>query len=298
MEKVHLDQAAWEKKVRKRRRIVLAIVLVLLLGTGCYFLINRVIIPQSHISAAERAAEKGDAAEAVRQYMLAGNHSEAVYKAAEVAFASGNEDLRESFRSVALMDTIQFGRYEQDDDPSNGPEPIEWFVIGEEEGMLLLLSSQVLDVQPYHTTFQSITWENASLRAWLNEDFLNAAFTETEQLLIPPVKQENEANTVSKVKGGNDTVDQVFCLGIRDIFTYAAADSGIPLWTTPTAYAVAQGVGVNQSTGVCSWWMRTPGTDQNNVMYCDMRGTILHVQRVDQRSCGVRPAIWILTGKK
>ncbi len=106
------------------------------------------------------------------------------------------------------------------------------------------------------------------------------------------------ANTVSRIKGGKDTVDQVFCLSISDIFTYAAADSGIPLWTRPTAYAVAQGVSVNQTTGVCSWWMRTPGTCQNNVMYCDMNGTILHVKQVNENSIGVRPAIWILTGKK
>ncbi len=157
MVKVHLNQAVWEKKVRKRRRIILICSLILLLGTGGYFLVSRVIVPQSHLSAAKRAAEKGDTTEAVHQYLLAGNQPEAVYKAAELAFASGNEGLRESLRSVNLMDMIQFGRYEQDGNPSNGPEPIEWYVIGEDEGKILLISARVLDVQPYNTVLQDIT---------------------------------------------------------------------------------------------------------------------------------------------
>ena len=61
------------------------------------------------------------------------------------------------FAQVEAGNVITFGHYEQDNDLSNGAEPIEWLVLTEEEGRMLLLSRYGLDGQPYHSSFEEIT---------------------------------------------------------------------------------------------------------------------------------------------
>ena len=54
----------------------------------------------------------------------------------------------ESFRTVGNI--VAFGRYEQDNDLTNGPEPIEWIVLDVVDGektKALLLSKYGLDAK-------------------------------------------------------------------------------------------------------------------------------------------------------
>ena len=69
---------------------------------------------------------------------------------------------------------VVFGKYEQDDDASNGKEPIEWIVLAKEKDRALLISKYGLAAQQYNTEWTDETWETCSLRKWLNETFLNA----------------------------------------------------------------------------------------------------------------------------
>lgn len=48
------------------------------------------------------------------------------------------------------MKTVTFGRYEQDNNLGNGPEPIEWIVLDSNNGEVLLLSKYGLDVKKYN----------------------------------------------------------------------------------------------------------------------------------------------------
>lgn len=95
-----------------------------------------------------------------------------------------NVDLSEnSDLSVAQVgDVVKFGRYEQDDNFENGAEPIEWIVLDEQDGKLLLISKYALESLPFDTTSgEEITWENCTLRTWLNDSFYKDAFAVTEQ---------------------------------------------------------------------------------------------------------------------
>ena len=86
-----------------------------------------------------------------------------------------------SAEEVKRDDVIVFGRYEQDNDLGNGPEPIEWIVLDTQDGKALLLSKYGLDAVPYNDDNNSAgTWETCTLRTWLNDTFLNAAFTQEE----------------------------------------------------------------------------------------------------------------------
>ena len=45
---------------------------------------------------------------------------------------------------------VSFGHYEQDGDPDNGPEPIEWIVLTQFGNHALLLSRDCLDAQYFN----------------------------------------------------------------------------------------------------------------------------------------------------
>lgn len=117
-------------------------------------------------------------------------------------------------------DIVTFGTYEQDNDAENGAEPIEWFILDMEDGQATLLSVYLLDCQRYHPEETDMTWEDCAMRAWLNDDFLNAAFTKAEQEHIAVTKLVNEDNPVFGTQGGNDTSDKIWLLSLGDVEKY------------------------------------------------------------------------------
>ena len=95
---------------------------------------------------------------------------------------------------AAVGDTVFFGSYEQDNETSNGKEDIEWLVLAKENNRLLVVSQYGLDCQQYNTNETEVTWENCTLREWLNEDFFHAAFSDREKAMIPTVTVSADKN--------------------------------------------------------------------------------------------------------
>ena len=58
-------------------------------------------------------------------------------------------------------DVVTFGCYEQDDDASNGPEPIEWLVLDADGETATLISRYGLDAKPYNDAYTAVTWKPA-----------------------------------------------------------------------------------------------------------------------------------------
>ena len=67
------------------------------------------------------------------------------------AGSAGNTVIAET---IAAGDTVVFGRYEQDNNMENGPEPIEWIVLNVDDGKALLLTGRA-DVQ-YRTRIHQL----------------------------------------------------------------------------------------------------------------------------------------------
>ena len=61
----------------------------------------------------------------------------------------------------------------------------------------------------YNPDYQNVTWETSMVRQWLNDEFYNEAFIETEQKSI--------AKQLITTSGSADTYDSVFLLGKRAI---------------------------------------------------------------------------------
>ncbi len=121
---------------------------------------------------------------------------------------------------IKVGDVVKLGVYEQDNDTSNGMEPIEWEVLDIDSGKALLVSRYALEALPYNNEFAAVTWEECTLRKWLNDTFYNTAFNDTEKAKIMEKIIENPDNVVYKTEGGKDTTDRLFCLSSYEVLRY------------------------------------------------------------------------------
>lgn len=183
---------------------------------------------------------------------------------------------------------VLFGSYEQDNDTANGKEDIEWLVLAKEDDRVLLISGVALDYQPYNTIYASVTWENCSLRKWLNGTFLNDAFSESERAMIPGVTVSADEDP------GDGTTDQVFLLSITEANKYFTSDSARQCRGTAYCYAQAADKAGNEN---CGWWLRSHGGNSYATAYVRSGGSVSSEGRnVRSDDIAVRPALWIDLG--
>lgn len=192
-------------------------------------------------------------------------------------------EAQKPIESMHVGETFWFGSYEQDNDVSNGPEPIRWVIVDKEVGSVLAVSEQALDSRRFHETAGNIGWKNASVRTWLNKNFYDAAFEKEEKDLIQTRKIEAGAG-----------MDKVFLLSREEAEAYFPTAE--ERQCSATAYAVSRNAYVNTQNG-CSWWLlRTSGTRNGNVMSVNSDGTMDYIGGKVQSDKGtVRPAMWIRT---
>jgi len=155
----------------------------------------------------------------------------------------------------AVNDIVTLGHY--------GGEDIEWIVLAVEDGKALLLSRYGLDTIAYDDTdydvvwerHKHVTWEECTLRAWLNKSFYETAFSESEQGMILLSYLENPDNPDYGTEGGNDTEDKIFCLSLDEVNKYCKTAGKRKCY--PAKLAEEKGCSIND--GYCIWWLRTPG---------------------------------------
>lgn len=198
-------------------------------------------------------------------------------------------------RKAAVGNKITFGTYEQDNDTSNGAEDIEWLVLAKENNKILVISDKALDCQRYNAIHKEITWEQCSLRKWLNDSFLNTAFSEEERALIQSTTVSADKNPQYQYRNpGNATTDKVFLLSINEVEKYFSDINAREC--SPTAYAKAQGARTGTYNGVdtCAWWLRSPGSEQSFATSIDDLGWVnSRGYSVSSYVFSVRPALWI-----
>ena len=188
---------------------------------------------------------------------------------------------------------ITFGHYEQDNDTSNGKEPIEWIVLEKrEDGSLVVMSRYALDVHPYHSDRKSVSWRTCTLRKWLNTTFLNSAFSSSELAVISTENSSNADNASYRAE------DRVFLFTILEARGYFAGGSdGDPVSGTckPTDYVKAKGIWTvegGEFGGNCRWWLRSPGDDATNAAYVGFNGQVYNLGRtVNRDDTAIRPAL-------
>ena len=214
--------------------------------------------------------------------------------------------------------TILFGSYPQ---TTNGNEmsPIRWTILDMRGDKALLISKYGLDSKPYNTNESDVDWENSSLRSWLNNYFIEKAFTSKERNAIRQTMVKNGDNQIYNkwgtcygrppAVGGNDTMDHIFLLSYFEAFKYFGIkehDWNIPFdknkraQIVPTLYAIEHyafreehdGYVDGEGIEACYWWLRSPGFYQNTAAFINVRG-FLKYEDVTCATITVRPALWV-----
>ena len=71
--------------------------------------------------------------------------------------------------------TVVMGSYLQNCQTSK--EPIEWIVLKDEEHRCLCIIRYLLDCRTYHDFSENVTWQDCTLRNWLNHEFFRSALS-------------------------------------------------------------------------------------------------------------------------
>ena len=180
--------------------------------------------------------------------------------------------------------TVYFGHYSQH--KGRMETPVEWLVLTEEDTRILVISKYALSCQPYNTTNAEVTWETCTLRKWLNETFLNDAFSKEEQDLISTVAIGAE------MEHGNDTLDRIFLLSTPEVNNYFSTDTDRQC--KPTEITIELGRAADNDTGNCRWWLRSSGYKSTHAAYVSPIGFVYPPGWIVNSSAGaVRPALWI-----
>ena len=185
---------------------------------------------------------------------------------------------------------VYFGRYEQDGDAADGPEDLAWILLDRQGDKALLLCRDGIDYRRFHEDFVSCGWDSSTLRTWLNGEFLETAFTDSERPRILNSLIEAEDNARYGTSGGGESVSAVFLLSAGEAETYLTAQTAATL-LSDAAEAKDDRAG---SFGGCCWWLRTPGYNARYRAYVDRQGAVSYEgMYCDNRHFAVRPALWL-----
>ncbi|MCR4793038.1 MAG: DUF6273 domain-containing protein [Lachnospiraceae bacterium] len=162
-------------------------------------------------------------------------------------------------------DVITFGSYRQDT-KTREKTPVRWRVLEKSDGKLKVISSEVLDCGMFDEGGHTREWEWCSLRKWLNEEFLNEAFSPEERERILENRVKNPGNERYGTPGGRDTLDKIFLLSIEEVNRYFYLNGYYrDSCCRASGYAVSRGAS-RTGSGNCKWWLRTPGSDGNEMI--------------------------------
>lgn len=207
---------------------------------------------------------------------------------------------------IYVGEIIPFGSYEQDNNPANGKEIIDWRVLEVDNDKALLLSEKILDAKPYSEVPGEATWETCTLRSWLNNDFYNTAFSATEKSSILTSTVVNENHPYYGTQGGNNTNDKLFLLSFSEIINQAYGFNSELNYKDTARQALGTQFSINNGLftanesgdlGNNTWWLRSPGSDNSKAGLVDGTGYVFDGDSatciIQETTSGVRPAFWI-----
>ena len=181
---------------------------------------------------------------------------------------------QEALRVLKVGETFLLGKYEQDNDTSNGKEDIEWRVLAKEGNRMLIVSEYALD----YVEVKDDEWITTTIRKMLNNQFYETAFSEEERSYI-------KTASIDEYSGPDDkSDDKVFLLSIAEVEKYFNSEKD--RICENTKYATAKGA-------LQTWWLRRPGYEEA-LAFVGPEGDI-GISGGGYRfgDFGVRPAMWI-----
>ncbi|MDE6727001.1 MAG: tetratricopeptide repeat protein, partial [Oscillospiraceae bacterium] len=203
------------------------------------------------------------------------------------------------FKHCKVGDVITFGNFRLYlmEMGYAGDFDIDWKVIRRDGTRVLAVSEKIIDVRE----FGGENWSESALRQWLNNNFYNTCFTDSEKAMIPTVTVTTPDNKTTKINGGPDTKDKVFLLSEQEVFEYLYSERSIKPsfseWSLEKykLKMVEEEYRDHYRFQTTYWWTRSPG-HLHDMTYITSDFTPFYYAKPD-KMYGVRPAIWIEMGE-
>lgn len=208
-------------------------------------------------------------------------------------------------RTPSNLPVVQFGCYPHEH--VKDIKPIDWYVLDEKDGFVLLLAREGLDVCQYELDCKlmvypnkgkpgnywdgaykrKFSWETSNLCRWLNSEFIQTAFSENERHFI---------------KNTNSTSNGVFSLSKDEFNRYLSKDTASQM--RPSNYALHKGAGIYTLTpgeqpspclGDGLWWLRDTKDEDTTYgsAYMVYASGKIGDTMTDFKNLCARPAIWV-----
>jgi len=183
-------------------------------------------------------------------------------------------------------------------------EPIKWRILTEESGKAFILCDSVITSMSWDETSNS--YPGSDIRAWLNDQFYNTAFTELQQgvINITTVDNSAESTLISSPFDQENTNDKVFLLSLDEATNSEyglGTDNDMVRQMKPSDYALAVSTSIDQN-GYSRWWTRSRYYGDVNNCH-ELVSTIapsgnwsysdFNKYRVYDTYIGIVPAMWI-----
>ncbi len=200
--------------------------------------------------------------------------------------------------------TLKFGQY-------------NWRILAIQDKKALIMTETMVSQKPYNDFAGEVTWSDCSLRKYLNNEFYNS-FTEAEQSRIIPVLNTNSNNQWYDSNGGEDTLDKIFLLSVKEAVCMYLGDSSYNLENRSAKqrywFQKKDKNNIKRQARFDGhswwWWLRSPGRDNKRAVYVHGDGNIgiqgngtyryssntIHPITEDN-SGGVRPVLWLILEK-
>lgn len=198
------------------------------------------------------------------------------------------EVLSDDVENSSIVDKnaiIRFGKY-------------DWKPLATNGKLTLLFLNGSLGKLPYQQGGGDITWEECTLREYLNNDFYNSFLPEEKEKIVETTIKNNDTKSFDELYGlsigGHDTVDKIFLLSIEDVDKYFEK----------TKRGVFLGSWFYSETFDSDWLLRSPGHAKSHTeRHSKHKDNYVAIARSDgfidkdgksaRSKFDIRPAMWV-----
>ncbi len=199
--------------------------------------------------------------------------------------------------NLMLGSIVVFGNYPS---VTGTKQPLTWRVLFSHGGKVLLITEHSITERLYHHTHAQANWEKSDLRQWLNGEFFEDTFTESEKKVIMYASSVSSVDIFPKGSAVSDMLpkdepplcsgDHVFILSEAEVRRFFKNEEDACCSTFGDQHEPK----CSQNVEGASWWLRSPGTIAGCAAYVDKKGNVSkHGINVFLPGTFVRPAIWI-----
>lgn len=257
------------KNGSKKKKMLITVVCLLCAALIFALICSNIIIPEIGYKRAMDAVAAENYIQAYEGLLSLNGYKDSSEKADDIF----EDYFAQSLSDVSAGDMLYLGEY-------NGA-PLSWTVVSIRKDYAILACNSIVATQPYNNEQGDINsaldsyyyneWPVCSLRKWMNNDFLNAAFNDTEQALL----KKASVPSAGVVKDEGTVSDYVYILS-RDEME-AAVKAG---WDS--SYEVREN----------ALWLR--GSSGTNGYFAEGHNTgVEHDLNKLTSSYGIVPVIWL-----